>query len=365
MIFFLAIPGIGAFAVRSRWRRFRRRITDASLLPLLDYGHMRRLQSETAEAARFRFLGSLEAIQGDQALWLRGGDVTVAADMSDSDIYVLPQYTGALPDEPPSRTTWGRLGSVPEGTKVFVSGVVSSDGAHAVMRGDRSEPLLVVLYDGPERDLLRRSIWSGRQLNEYWNQLTPGALAGGILALIIVAYVLLRGADGRLPALFALSLASLPLLPLLPPGVALFFLYRWSWRRGRMLRAHRDILRLPLRHLADPRSEGALPDGEPYGVRLVARERLTMLSEGAVTLSPPIEVAAAEYSVFGHPGPDGPEPPGDPMTELVAVPGDPVELSERCQRRARRFELLSGAILVAGLVINLIWVFAAFQYLVR
>jgi hypothetical protein len=90
-----------------------------------------------------------------------------------------------------------------------------------------------------------------------------------------------------------------------------------------------------------------------------------MLSEGAVTLSPPIEVAAAEYSVFGQPGPDGPEPPGDPMTELVAVPGDPVELSERCQRRARRFELLSGAILVAGLVINLIWVFAAFQYLVR
>jgi hypothetical protein len=251
LIFFVGIPGIGAFSVRSKWRRFRRRVSEASLRPLFTYRVMRNMHDRTDSGETHRFFGALEAIQSDMALWLRGGDVTVAADMSNSDIYVLPRYTGELPDEPPVRTTWARLGSLTEGAKVFVAGRIRMEGTHAVIWGDASEPLLVVLYDGSERDLLRRCIWSGRQLNEYWNQLTPGSLAGGMLALITIAYVLLRSPAGRLPAITSLTLASGPLLPLLPPGVGLFFLYRWSWRRGRILRAHRDILRVPLRHLAE------------------------------------------------------------------------------------------------------------------
>ena len=352
--------------MRSRWRRFRRRVQESSLRPLLTYRVMRQVHEDGVSGTTYRFFGALEAIQSDQALWLRGGDVTVAADMSNSEIYVLPRDTGELPEEPPVRTTWARLGSLTEGAKVFVAGRIRMEGTHAVMCGDASDPLLVVLYDGSERDLLRRCIWSGRQLNEYWNQLTPGALAGGTLALITIAYVLLRSPTGRLPAIAALSLAATPLLSMLPPGVVLFFIYRWSWRRGRVLRAHRDILRIPLRHLKGAGDSGVLPDGEPYELRYVTQDDARMLEEmGGQVIRPPIALDTSRYAAFGYPGPAGLETPPDPMTEIAIIPGNPTELSLRCQRQARAFELVSAAILGTGLLINLAGVFVALQYVIR
>jgi len=366
LIFFVGIPGIGAFSVRSRWRRFRRRVEEASLRPLLTYRVMRQGRNDGFSGATYRFFGALEAIQSDQALWLRGGDVTVAADMSSSEIYVLPRDTGELPDDPPVRTTWTRLGSLAEGARVFVAGQVRMEGTHAVICGDASNPLLVVLYDGSERTLLRRCIWSGRQLNEYWNQLTPGALAGGTLALITIAYVLLRSPSGRLPAIVSLTLASLPMLPLLPPGVGLFFAYRWSWRRGRALRAHRDILRVPLRHLQGTSDPGVLPDGEPYEMRYLTQEDAKVLEEiGGQIIRPPIALDMSGFAAFGSPGTEGLELPPDPMTEIAIVPGNPTELSRRCQQQARAFELASAAILGMGLLFNLAGVFVVLQYVIR
>ena len=366
LVFFVGIPGIGAFSVRRQWRRFRRRVAQASLWPLFTYRVVRKIHDHGVSGETYRFFGALEAIQSDQALWLRGGDVTVAADMSSSEIYVLPRDTGELPDEPPVRTTWARLGSLTEGAKVFAAGRVRTEGTHAVLWGDASDPLLVVLYDGSERDLLRRCIWSGRQLNEYWNQLTPGALAGGTLALITIAYVLLRSPAGRLPAIASLTLSSIPLLPLLPPGVAFFFIYRWSWRRGRILRAHRDILRVPLRHLEEAGGPGVLPDGEPYELRYLTQDEAKALEEiGGQAIRPPVRLNDSRYAAFGHPGGAGLETPPDPMTEIAIIPGDPSELSRRCQRQARAYELASAALLGTTLLINLATVFAVLQYVVR
>ena len=45
-----------------------------------------------------------------------------------------------------------------------------------------------------------------------------------------------------------LSLAAAPVAPFLPPGVALYYLYRYFWKMARRLRAERDLLRLPLRY---------------------------------------------------------------------------------------------------------------------
>jgi len=333
---------------------------------LLTYRIMRQSQTGNVSHGAHRFFGTLEAIQSDRDLWLRGGSVTVAANMTHSDIYVLPQDSGDLPDEPPVRTNWARLGTLTEGTKVFVSGRLRAEGSHAVMYGDDDDPLLVVLYDGPDRTLLRRSIWSGRQLNEYWNQLTPAALAGGTLALITMAYVLLRASAGRLPAIAGLTMASIPLIPLLPPGVAFFFLYRWSWRRGRFLRAHRDILRLPLRYFADGAHSGVLPDGEPYEVRSVDPDRAVALERlGAHYVEPPVRSEAGAYAVFGRPDGDDLAVPSDPMIEMVVIPGDPVELSERCQRQARAYELASAGLFGLALLLNAGVVFVVLQYVVR
>ena len=57
--------------------------------------------------------------------------------------------------------------------------------------------------------------------------------------------------------------------------------------------------------------------------------------------------------------------PPDPMTEITIIPGDPVALSTQCERRARTFELASGAFLGLGLLLNLAGVFLVLQYVVR
>ena len=36
-----------------------------------------------------------------------------------------------------------------------------------------------------------------------------------------------------------------PIAPFLPPAVGFYYLYRKYWMRGRVLRAQRDIIRLP------------------------------------------------------------------------------------------------------------------------
>jgi hypothetical protein len=155
------------------------------------------------------------------------------------------------------------------------------------------------------------------------------------------------------------------LLPLLPPGVVTFFMYRRSWKRGRILRAHRDVLLLPLRHI-HPDGTGSLPDGEAYSVLSCdQREAMRYVAEGAYLPDPPTKLTSREYSVFGSPSADGVTVPADPMTELTVIPGDPTELSLRCQKLARRFEILSILILGGGLLANVAIAFLTLQYLVR
>lgn len=332
-----------------------------SLYPILTYRAARLDTESPGEAPLVRFFGSLEAIKHDRAMSLRGGDLTVAADMAHSQIFVMPPDTGNLPDESPLRTNWDRLGSVTEGTRVFVSGSLLRRGTEVTIGGQPGSPMLVVIYDGVERNLLRRAIWSGRQLNEYWNQLTPAALACGMLALIILSYALLRVPSQRLAAITSLTLASLPFLPLLPPGVALFYIYRRLWRRGRILRAHRDVLLLPLRHLNGP----GLPDESYVEQSCTHPEAMRYVAAGAYIANPPIQTPEDAFSVFGRPAPDGIEVPDDPMSEIVVIPGNPTELSRRCQKLAQRFEWLSVAVLGVGLTANVAVAFLVLLYLVR
>jgi hypothetical protein len=48
----------------------------------------------------------------------------------------------------------------------------------------------------------------------------------------------------RLPALSALTASLLPVAPILPPALIGYSIYRSLWKRGRALRAERDLLRL-------------------------------------------------------------------------------------------------------------------------
>lgn len=379
--FFIIIPGVGAVSVRTRWRRFRRAVGSAALAPTVTYtalSHLRRAGAGAAGGAgRYRFFGRLEAIEDDDVIWLNDGAISVAADVARTTAYLLPaagsrqQPSRPFSEETPDRVPWSRLTTLPERTPVFVAGPLRLEGDRPVFREEAAgDELLLILYDGPDEEVLQHSVWTGRQRNEYWNLLTPASLAVGSLALLLAAYILLRIPADRGAAILAVSCALIPILPLLPPGFISFPLYRRMWRRGRYLRAERDILRLPLRHEFDARGEALLPDGERYVMRTVDGDAAgELVRAGAQRLE--VSVAEAEegregegerYFVFGTPDVAQPRAgasdaaglrrPNDPMAGLLVIPGEPSRLARRSERAAQLFEISAVASLLAGTGIN-------------
>lgn len=389
VLFYIVIPGIGAFLVRHRWRVFRRRIVESSLFPFAGYSQMRRLGTEpqTGYQGCFRFIGTLEAIQGDDIIWLRRGNISIAAEMNRASLYMLPAYSAyeeegrleeneeALTDEIPRQLSWDRIFSLPEGTQVFISGPFYTEKGHGVFRSTDERTLTVMLFDGRDDTIIRRAIWGGRQRNEYWNLFTPGSLAAGAFALIVISYFLLRSPLLRGSALLSLSFSLIPVAPILPPGVLLYFLYRNLWKRARFLRAERDLLKLPLRYFGEDRdrTEVRLAGGELYARRNLAQEAAERFVDERVkvrtTMVSGKAIRAGTYAAFGtlRPTEEGEfiRKPEDPMAELLLIPGDPETLSLQCDRRARLLEICALTAFGASLLVNLYLILEALNRLLH
>ena len=412
-VFFGLIPGIGAFTVRAQWRRFRKGILESSLRPFVQYADISQadLQAAGGCLGSFRAFGSLEAMQGTHRIWIATGRFTVGADLEGVKVYLLPSFSAAqsagaverleqsVPDEEPSVVSWDRIYSLPSGSRMFVSGPLFSEDGQGVFRSRPREPLLVVIYDGEQRTILQRAVWSGRQKNEYWNQFTLAALLTGSFLLVLLAYLFLRVRGGGLPPLAALSLAAFPIAALLPPGVLLYLLYRNSWKQARLLRAERDLLRLPLRYFApgtaaissggEPSPEsGTAPGVHPAAagnprearIRLPTGEHYLRTREFRWLVRGPLAIRGARlleraekrrqaFWLFGaveeHASIPTLRVPEDPMAELVLVLGDPEEQARACERRARVYELLSAGLFLAAVGLNLFLMMTLWHLIIR
>ncbi len=266
------------------------------------------------------------------------------------------------------------MSTLTEGTRLVVSGALYSERGHPVFRWGKGDPLTVVLFDGDERTILRRSIWAGRQQNEYWNQFTPISLLGGSVMLFVVAYYLSRLPMLRVAALLALAVGLSPVLPFVPPGVVFVLLYRVLWRNGRMRRAMRDLLMLPTRYFdrSALASRTLLPDGEICSMETAATlaEALRLAPGAKVRAPSPADVSKVRrYSVFGRETDDDGVRrlirPSDPFAEHLIIPGDPWELARKSRIRARVFELTAVTAFAVGFAGNLILVFVALVAWVR
>ncbi|RKX78612.1 MAG: hypothetical protein DRP87_05745 [Spirochaetes bacterium] len=388
--FYVLIPGIGAFYVRSQWRRFRKNIISASLSPIVRYNVVR--EGTEGYLGDFRCTGSLEAIQ-ENLIWIHSENISISVDLFKAFVYILPSFSFAekegkvelneetLPDEMPRKVSWNRIFSLPEGTKMFVYGPLFLERGRAIFKMCNRKVVTVVIYDGGEDTILRRSIWGGRQINEYWNQFTPGSIAAGALSLFIVAYMLLKSPMLRIQALISLSLSGLPLSIFLPPGVFLFFLYRSLWRKARFFRAERDLLKLPVRYFKDISDNpdylsAVIPTGEPYIMKRLAavdayryHQELKDAKVRTSRLLKQSNRSTDDCYIFGvqTPGENGIRigKPKDPMAELLIVPGNPVFLSSKCESKARTYELLAAAVFFTGLVINLFIVISLLALLIK
>jgi len=247
-LFYAALPVIGAFAARAGWRAFRRRFLASLGYPPLSLGDG--LRSAEGTSLRRRHLGCAEVLQGEDRLWTRGNGVTAAVCLKDARIFFLPEarpeegdYALEAADESLMPAAWHRLSGLPEGARIYAAGNLRIEGGLPVFQGGPSDPLLILVYDGRDEDLARRTIWAGRHRNEYWNPVTLVSLTAGFLSTGAALYDLLRPPLLSLPAALAAALAFSPVLPFLPPGLAFLLAYRRFWARARRLRARRDLLR--------------------------------------------------------------------------------------------------------------------------
>ncbi|MFW5711475.1 MAG: hypothetical protein ACOC2R_04655 [Spirochaetota bacterium] len=376
LLFYLLIPGIGAFYIRSSWRRFRRLLTESATYPSLDYRELRRVErSARSEPSLYRMFGHLQAMQGDNTIWISNGKVSVCADLEHVPVHVLSSQSSwfesgfrEYPLQPPRKVLWEKISSLPEYTSIFLSGMVEWDQNHGVYRSSAAQPLLVIIYEGDAHDMLLKAAWSGRQKNEYWNPFTPGSLVLGSFSLFIYFYILQGYPQQLLPALIAISLSVVPLVPLLPPAVLFYYYYRGLWKQGRVLRAQRDLIRLPLIHFDEDssnlRQSTVLKTGERYLMRHFTN--LEQLKAAVDTASAhfiqpalPERFVGNEYYLFSN---DQLQRPNDPMAEFIIVPGSPFQLVAECEKRAVKYELLGLSILGLGVGVTELLVFFFFTY---
>lgn len=371
-LFYLLIPGIGGFLALRRWRVFRRRIIEASGYATAGYPEVLvgSRARDSREIGRYRFFGGLEAIQGDGMAWLSDGRASIAVEPGDVTVYMVPGgeidaaagrerlSLHADQGEVPSASSWRKVGSLPEGTRMFVAGDLYGEDGRAVFKRSNDRKPLVIIYDGADETLVFRSIRDGRQINEYWNTLTPISLAAGSLALLILAYLHISAPLLRLAGVLSAALGLLPLSIFAPPGVVFFFVYRRLWRLGRRLRAERDLIRLPLRYGPPGFHRAILPDGETY-LRTEYPASTVTGEPSLLWRHPSVHRGPAQRAVIFGTAPHGgsaqeiPRIPRDPMAERVALPGDPETLAAASQRRARVMELTALAFITAGLLANL------------
>jgi hypothetical protein len=396
LFFYIFIPAIGAFIARDKWRRFRKRLVALSFYPLIDYADL--TKQEEGIHGNFRFFGNLEAIQGENRIWLTNGTMSLAVDLQDVSLYLIPsrapyegysennsyEYDKVLPSQEPVSVKWKQIFSLPEGTNIFVAGSLHTVNGSIIFKSSPGEPLLVVIYDGVKKELLKRSIWYGRQKNEYWNQFTLTSLITGFFILLFCTYIFLKISSMRIPAFISLSLSLLPVTLLLPPGVPLFFIYRFLWKRARILRAERDLLNLPLRYFpgkaivdADkPIVYSQLPDKSTYVmIKSTPSSSASYIPvQGSVrirgsSLVPGHTIRENNCFLFGQyiKEEDGEyiTEPSDPMAELIQIPGNPKTLARECIRKAKVNTFFAAFCIISEIVLNLFLLLFILQYLIR
>ncbi|MBN2351929.1 MAG: hypothetical protein JXD23_05115 [Spirochaetales bacterium] len=387
-IFFGLIPGFGAFLIRGQWYRFRQKLTQSSQLSVADISLLSS-SSAGGQVGHFRFFGSLESIQGRNRLWVTDKNFTVGVDVEKVSVSLLRSYPidersatvefseDVPPDEEPDYLPWKKIYSLPSGIQVFVSGPAVVEDGQLIFRPHEKDSLLLIIYDGARESLLKRCIWSARQKNEYYNPFTTVSLILGALVLLLIAFLSALNQELVSFSLFSLTLATFPVVYLFPPGVFLYFLYRFFWKRSRLLRSQRDLLLLPLRYfppetdLAAECTSAPLRNGEEYvAVRWQpGNERaLFALNPQMRIRGNPLPGRSDEegvYYIFGVRDGKEIQTSTDPMVELVCLPGNPRRLADACARKSRELGLVSAVCIFSGLLVNFTLIYLILLFTAR
>jgi hypothetical protein len=360
------IPFAGTLHSRWRWAKFRRRFDELRLAPLLDY---RLLREAGAEGGVFRLLGGVESVTEGRALWVKGENLTIPVSLENTESWIMLMRGEEGAARAPERVRWNRVSTLTEGAKVFVGGRLQSEGAGFVSAKD--DPLMVIFYDCPDEALAETVIRSGRTRNEYLNGATPVSLFIGALAQVSIAASFLDRPAYRLTVISALIALCVPALPWFPPGLLFTLLYRrLSWH-ALSLRAGRDLIRLPLRYLPPGEESAVLSTGERYGY--AEYDSFPSGAEGAESGMPVLPPESLHkgiekgrngrwriYGVLAGMGEEGGKIPiksKDPFVSYGLLPARALLLARRYTVSAYAFEALAWLAIIAGIILNIVFVF--------
>lgn len=249
ILFYAVLPCAGALVRRHGWSRFRARLAELVRAPVLGYGDIAAARARGGEEpfGPFQFRGFMDALEGEEGLWLRSGETTVVVDFRDTTFHSLAQDEPGLPLDSLGRAggleslSWRKVRSFSSGTKVLVAGMLRMRGGQAVFGSVDGAPLVVISYDGAEDNLVSRIVAAARGRNDFRNGFTFASCAAGvtILGLLLV----MAQSQPFLPSvLFASGLVALaPLIPFLPPGMLFVFLGNAVWRKRIGIMMRRDL----------------------------------------------------------------------------------------------------------------------------
>ena len=263
-------PAAGVLFRRYNWLKFKERFDMLHRSPLLQYRNY--WQADKTEEAnsgvRFRegffcFLGSFESITDNHTLWVRSENLTIPVLLQDAKTYLLPMQNrdGKNDDnsvrnlpEPGEETVepfrWDNISALAEGTKVFVGGLLSRADGRWNFTSTKENPLMIILYDGPDSSLAARIIYAGGSRRNYWNNFTLYSLIIGALCQLFIAASFLYRPAFQLTVTVSLLALFIPLYPILPPGLLFTIMFRWLSWKSRVQRTYRDLARF-----------GFFPDG--------------------------------------------------------------------------------------------------------
>jgi len=375
------VPMTGALVKRYKWHIFRKRFDKLRLSPILDY---RQYSQNRKEADTFRFTGGFESVTDGQTLWIRSEGLTVPVSLQNAEIYLLPmQKSDEISEvfdpgeETPEKIRWESVSALTEGARVFVGGLLICQDGRWSFVSTKDNPLMVIFYDGSDHSLATRAIRAGRHRGEYWNSITPYSLVIGALCQILIAVTFLSRPAFRLTVIVSIIALFVPLYPMIPPGLLFTVMYRRLAWRSRILRAYRDLARLPLRYLSPqkdkgfsgnlaPRAENCLaescllPNGEQYGF-ICAKELPPQAEEGAIPLLLPELTKTKKddlWYIFGalRSGGELPAQPEDSFATFGILPGRPESIARRCEILAYILELAAWLVLLTGIGLNIFFV---------
>jgi hypothetical protein len=257
-------------------------------------------------------------------------------------------------DDPESLDA-ARISILPQQSQFFVFGDLHEIDGTREFQSTADRTLLVLLYDGDSKTILKRAVTHARHRNEFWNQLTPFSLGIGFVFLLLLSYFFLSLDGQDFLAAFSMAMALWPLSFFLPPGVGLLYFFRRFWTESRSHRTARELIEAAMHFFPDWQEAQKVEDvqdiqiatGARYGIRSLEPELMPPAEkESELTFMEGEDLA---YKV-GILDPIGQQK--DPVLSPYYFPYEPCRARNTLKKKTRIGEVLALIFLVLGAVIN-------------